>query len=364
MPALFQNVMNIVREVKTKISPYLVGLLLHDNRKTCTSMARQLSVPVKRMYNSFENAKEKIATIKLDLQTIANKVPSLDEMRVLGIDGTMISKAFAEKMQKVAYDYDGVLRRATQGLSIIVAALLIGGSVFPLDFSFWQNQTKKNKKKGKQKRAKKDPNHKTKITLAIELIIALKDIILFHYLAMDGAFASEQMIGFIETEHLKYTMRIARNRKVEIDGILAKLCEHKALKLVRNERCKTVQGFYKGYACFLTAHKRKKKNGKWETLYIISNMNLSAKEQVIAYNRRWPIDKSFRSEKQYLGLTDCQMCSEVKQTFHIFNVFLAYSLATLEKIARGKNAVEDILNDWRFSKKNQNFTDNNDLFNA
>lgn len=345
MTALFQNVKKIVQEVKTQMSPYLYGLLLHDNRKTCSSMARNLNVPVKRMYNSFKDAKQKTAIIRQDLQTIANKTQSVGEKRVLAIDGTMITKAFAEKIQNMAFDYDGVLRRATQGLSIMVASLLIGGNVIPLEFSFWRNPKKKNKK-----RVKKDPNYKTKITLAIELIIALKNLILFDFLALDGAFASERMIGFFGAEDLKYTMRIARSRMVVINGVLMKLSEHKALRLVRNERCKTAQGLYKGHACFFTASKRKKKNGKWETVYIVSNMELSAKDHVIAYSKRWPIDKSFRSMKQYLGLTDCQMCSEVKQTFHIFNVFLAYSMATLEKIANGKKSVEDILNALRFSK--------------
>ena len=362
MTALFQNVKNIAQQVKTKISPYLHGLLLHDNRKTCTSMARRLSVPVKRMYNSFKNAKEKIATIKIDLLMIANDIKIKDEKRVLAIDGTMISKVFARKIQKLAYDYDGVLKRTTKGLSIIVASLIIDGNVFPLDFSFWQNQPKTKKKN--KKTAKKDPNHKTKIMLAMQLITMFLKKLSFDYLAMDGAFASEQMIDFIEKQHLQYSMRIARNRKVEIDGVLMKLCDHKALKLVRNERCKTVQGLYKGHACFFTAHKRKKKNGGWETVYIISNMDLPAKEQVKAYDRRWPIDKSFRSKKQYLGLTECQMCSEVKQTFHIFNVFLAYSMATLEKIANGTNSVENILSVWRISKNAQNFSNNNDLANT
>lgn len=362
MSVLFQNVKNIAQEVKTKISPYLYGLLLHDNRKTCASMARQLGVPVKRMYRLFINAKEKVETIKIDLRTIANNAKSVGTMRVLAIDGTMINKAFAKKMQNLAYDYDGVLRRAAQGLSILVASLLIDGDAFPLDFLFWQNKPKKNKKN--KQSVKKDPNYKTKITLAIELITALKNTVLFDYLAMDGAFSSDKMIGFIETEQLKYSMRIAKSRKVEINGILMKLCEHKALKLVRNERCKTIQGFYKGHACFLTASKRKKKNGTWETFYIISNMDLSAKEQVVAYNRRWPIDKSFRSKKQYIGLTDCQMCSKIKQAFHIYHVFLAYSLATIEKIASGANSVENILNDWRFSKKFQNIINSDDQFNT
>ena len=232
----------------------------------------------------------------------------------------MISKAFAEKIQGLAYDYDGVLRRATKGLSIMVASLVIGKDVLPLDFAFWQNQSKNNKKKKSKKKTKKTSQHKTKIMLAMELIVTLKNVVSFAYIAMDGAFSSEQMIGFLEVECLKYTMRIARSRKVEINGILMKLCEHKALKLIRNERCKTVKGSYKGHACFFIAHKRKKKNGGWETIYIISNMELSAKEQVEAYDRRWPIDKSFRSQKQYLGLTDCQMCNARKQTFHIFKL--------------------------------------------
>jgi len=364
MSDLFQNVKKVAAKVKIQFSPYLSGLLLHDYRKTCTAMARKLSVPVKHMYNSFNDAKEKIETIKHDLQMIANDVKIEGEMRVLAIDGTMISKAFAVKVQKIAYDYDGVLRRATQGLSIIVVSLLIGGNAFPLNFLFWQNQRKIKSKSKNKKRAKKDPTHKTKIVLAMQLITILLDKIVFDYLAMDGAFASEQMIGFIEDKRLNYIMRIARSRKVEINGVLIKLCDHKALKLIRNERCKTVHGSYKGHACFFTSHKRKKKNGKWETLFIISNMNLHPKEQVKAYNRRWTIDKSFRSQKQYLGLTECQMCSEVNQAFHIFNVFLAYSLVTLQKIANGKNSVEDILNAWRFSKKLQNFVNNDDLFNA
>ena len=155
------------------------------------------------------------------------------------------------------------------------------------------------------------------------------------------------MIGFLEQEKLKYSMRIARNRKVIINDIEAKLSNHPALKLVRNERSKTAPGFYKGYACFLTVHKRKKRRGGWETVYIISNMKLSSKEHVEAYNRRWVIDKSFRSMKQKFGLKDCQMVSGIQQTLHILRVFLAYSFATIAKIAKQKNSVEEVLNHFR-----------------
>ena len=189
MPVLFPNVRNIFSEVKSQFSPYLKGLLLHNNRKTCSSMARHLSLPLKQLYNSFQNASSKTAVIRLDLRRIANSIASVGEIRVLAIDGTMIRKAFAKNIQSLSFNYDGVLRRATQGLSIIVGSLLVGGNVVPLDFSFWRNPKKKIEK---QRRKVKDPNYKTKIMLAIEFITSAKNIVLFDYLAMDGAFASEK----------------------------------------------------------------------------------------------------------------------------------------------------------------------------
>ena len=361
MQILFQNVINSFVEVKHNLT-YLSGLLLHEGRKTCSSMARGISVPVKQFYNSFNDALGKIAFIRLKLASIANKMESTDGYRVMVIDGTSLVKAFAKKIDHLSVDYDGVLHRVAQGLSIMVAGLVASGNMIPLDFSFWRNK-KKAKKSGKKKHASKkiaDPSYKSKIDLAIALILAWKDLVMFHYVALDGAFASQKMIAFLEQEALKYSMRIPRSRKVTINGLEAKLSDHPALKLIRNERCKSAKGFYKGNACTFTVHKRKKRGGGWETIFIISNMDLSAKEHVEAYNRRWTIDKSFRTMKQYLGLKDCQMLKGIQQTLHIFNVFLAYALATIEKIFNGKKSVEEVLKEWRKSKKIQNIFGSND----
>lgn len=351
MKVLLQNVKKFCKEVKRVITPYFYALLFHKGRKTCSAMSRDLSISRKKIYESFKDAQGKTAVIKDTLRNIANNTQSNGEKRVLAIDGTMIMKAFAEIIQNLAFDYDGVTKRTTQGLSIIVMSLIIGENAFPLDFLYWKNA---KKKKGS---CAKNKNYKTKIEIAIELITLCIGAVLFDYIAMDGAFASELMIAFLESKNLKYIMRIARSRKVTINGLTMKLSEHPDLKLKRNARAKLAKGSYKGHECTFTVHKRKKKNGTWETYYLVSNMDLNAKEQVEAYSRRWPIDKSFRSCKQYLGLKDCQMLTAQKQTFHIFNVFLAYSLATVEKIAKGKKCVEDIFNELRCPENFQNFND-------
>ncbi len=197
MSALIQNVRNICGEVKSQVTEYLCGLLLHDNRKTCSWTARKIDVPVKRMYSTFKQAHEKVLLIKEDLRNIAQEIESLGENRVLAIDGTMIRKAFARRIEGMAFDYDGVIRCTAQGLSIIVASLIIGGDVIPLDVSFWRNPKKKN-----GKRVKNDPEYRTKISLAIQLITTLKQLMTFDFVAMDGAFASEAMISFLESEGL------------------------------------------------------------------------------------------------------------------------------------------------------------------
>jgi hypothetical protein len=54
------------------------------------------------------------------------------------------------------------------------------------------------------------------------------------------------------------------------------------------------------------------------------------------------------------------MVSSLKQRLHIFNVFLAYSIATVEKIANKKKSVEEMLKFWRNSKLVQKFCRIND----
>jgi len=54
------------------------------------------------------------------------------------------------------------------------------------------------------------------------------------------------------------------------------------------------------------------------------------------------------------------MLSGLKQTLHIFNVFLAYSMATVEKIANAKKNVEEIFKICRQSKPTQNISKTTD----
>jgi hypothetical protein len=355
MLSLFQNVINKFADVKSQITEYVQSLIFLEGRKNCAAMARKTKASKKRLYKSFQKPKHKARAIRNNLVKTANETRLNREKRVLVIDITCIGKMFARKIEELAVDYDGVLKDSTPGLFLSVCALVTGGNTLPIDFMFWKNVIDKI-----GWAAKRNKNFKSKIDQAIELITAYKDLVFFDYVAMDGAYCSEKMLDFLYGEKLDYTMRIPRDRVVTINNKTLKIKNQPALKLIRNERSKSAKGYHKGYACTLTVNKRKLKSGRWEVVFIISNMNLSAKEHVIAYARRWGIEKMFRSMKQYLGLKDCQMVSSLKQRLHIFNVFLAYSIATVEKIANKKKSVEEMLKFWRNSKLVQKFCRIND----
>ena len=164
----------------------------------------------------------------------------------------------------------------------------------------------------------KDINlYRKKIAISQELIKKWKQRIPFAYVALDGEYGNQYCLNFLKENNLKYSIRIACNRKIYSNGVEAQLKKHPNLKLIRNEKYKIVYGSYKGIPAYFIAHKRKGKNGSKQVVYIVSNIEgLSAKAHVLAYSRRWPIEKMFRTLKQSFGIRECQSTSAKKQEAH------------------------------------------------
>ena len=136
----------------------------------------------------------------------------------------------------------------------------------------------------------------------------------------------------------------------------AQLKNHNAFKFKKNEKYKMAKGTYKGMKMYFIAHKRKGPNGTSQIVFIASNLeNLSAKQHVKAFSLRWPIEKMFRTNKQSLGVQDCQSTSIQKQRAHIFAIFVAFTELEKQKIIKKKKSPEQVLRKIRFQntpKKN------------
>lgn len=189
-------------------------------------------------------------------------------------------------------------------------------------------------------------HYKTKAKLTMELISeARKNKIAFDFVPLDGGYAVPEMLDFFDRTKESFVMRIARNRVIiTSDGIRAQLKNHPALKLHRNEREKVVRAELGGKKYFFVAYKRKDKVGGYETVYLISNMDKSAKELIAAYNMRWPLEKVIRTTKQKFGAMQCQVLEIEKQQAHLTAGFLAYAILEIANIDKQEQSVDALVN--------------------
>jgi len=334
------NNYQLVQKLKSIITNYAFSIILTKGSKNCSSMAEETGSSSKKLYKFHKEASSNFSIIKDHLIKKVAKHARNSKKKVLIIDPSNITKRFAKKIDRLAYDFNVIEKQVTKCLSFVAAAWTNGKITIPLDFLFWQNKKKVSPE-----------NYKKKSELAIDLILQLRGLIKFDYIALDGAFASLFMIDFFTRNNLDFVMRMPKNRVIVTrNGTKAQLKNHPALKLIRNERYKTISACYKGNWCYFTAHKRKTKKGSAEVVFIISSMNIPAKEQALAYGIRWEIEKVFRTIKQSLGVGHCQATSIEKQCAHIFATFLAYTSLIEKKVFKQKKSPEEVLTKIRRQK--------------
>ena len=126
-------------------------------------------------------------------------------------------------------------------------------------------------------------------------------------------------------------MKISRSRKVKTKNNNVQLKLNPSLKLLRNQRSAKMLAEYANCELYFSVQKRKDKNGEYSTIFLVSNMNLKAKEYLIIYDGRWNIEIMFRTLKQYLGLSQCQSKNLEYQKAHIYSSFFSYGFIQHEK---------------------------------
>jgi len=281
-----------------------------------------------------------LAKIGSYLIKLVNTLSKPGNKGFLIIDFTLIPKMFASIMEKLTRDFNGVEKRVDQGLSMGFAVWVdpINKWIIPLINEAWLSK----------KIAHELYVKKTIITQKI--ILKLKNIVPFELLCFDGAFANLPMFDFLEANQLKYLMRVLKNRVVSNENATNQLAQHPDLILHKNRKFKTISATFKGHTLFFTAQKRKKKNGKKEVVFLVSNLPQAARDYVKMYKIRWKVEKFFRTAKQSLGLGHCQSISFDKQQAHISIVMLTYAhLQILQKFKQAEN-LEPIVKKIRFQK--------------
>ena len=331
----FQRVKKILKNINPLIRNYLICLMVVRGRKNCATMAKSTNIPEKFLYSFLNEAKSVTREMDGMLLQLTRKPQLKKSPKAFGVDPTHIIKPYARYIEKLCYDRTGTSKRVEHCLVPIYAMVIDKFGTIPLAMRFWMQENLTGKR-----------HYKTKAKLTIELISeARKNNIEFDYVPLDGGYAVPEVLDFFDRTKELFVMRAPKSRVITTsDGIRAQLKNHPALKLHRNEREKVVQAVLKGRMYFFVAYKRKDKDGSYETVYLISNMNKSAKELIIAYNMRWPLEKVIRTTKQKFGAMQCQALEIEKQQAHLTAGFLAYAILEISNIDKQEQSVDALVN--------------------
>lgn len=336
-----QRVINLLKNVNTSIRTYVVCLMLTSGRKNCAEMARVTGLSPKKLYAFLSNASSYSKEIEKYLLEFAKTTRNKNVKRTLVIDPTAIIKRYAQLMEKLCHDKAGCTKNIEKGLVPVCASIIDKNIKIPLNIDFWVQKKITGKKK-----------YKSKVKIAQDLILYLiSQGVEFDFISLDGAFAVPDMFTFFKQRpQLKFIMRIPRNRCIVTDDKKrAQLRNVPSLRLMRNSREKTIQAELYDETYFFTAQKREKRGGGSETVFLVSNMNLIAKEQVEAFNLRWPQEKINRTTKQKFGINQCQALEASKQKAHIMAGYLAH---TIIEIAKNDNQTQSVDAIVTFLRKN------------
>jgi hypothetical protein len=331
-----QRVKNFLKNINPLIRNYVIALIISTGRKNCAAMSHATGISDKYLYDFLAEADVCIRYIREDLIRICKKnSEEKNGRKALAVDPTHIIKPYANRIGKLCYDRTGTTKRTEKCLVPIFDAVIDQSMTIPLSLKFWM-----------QEKLIIRGRYKSKALLTRELIAeALKDGIKFDFVPLDGGYAVPEMFNFFDKEKISFIMRMPKSRAITTeDGIRAQLKFHPALKLRRNERQKTVKAEYQGRTYFFTAHKRKSRDGGYETVYLIGTMDLSAKQQVEAYDMRWPLEKFIRTAKQKFGAMQCQATDAEKQHAHIMAGCLAYAILDSANIDKEAMSVDELVN--------------------
>lgn len=238
---------------------------------------------------------------------------------VLIIDDTLIKKIHSQFMQGSGRFYDTKIGRKILAYKLLCAAISDGKYIFPLFCAFLFEELLPGKIQSKEQ---------------VVQVFIMKAIKLFSKhritVVLDGAFATIEFMKWAIDNKIKFEVRMHSNRKVRYKRRDLSIRDIKDLKPKGRQMARTIKVIWHGIKLYITAQRRIDKHGDETVVYLASNFKAKPSEHVNIYKKRWPIEKTFRTSKQYLGLSDCYSTNIDTQMNHIASVFLAFTFAQLE----------------------------------
>lgn len=305
------------KNVYQNSSCYASGLIHCRNKRSVAEISNHFKTSPNKLFRHLKKTsllENFFSSIMIQLVMAHSKIKPGNFI----IDDTAIHKKYSKVIQGTSEIYDTSTGCVKKGFSVVVLIWSNGDIEIPIDFAYWVNREYCD-------------NYKKKNEIAIELI--KRNMYLpFDKLLFDGLYTTTTMLNFCKDNNIKFEARMHANRLIQTKKGSFQLKHHPKLKLTKNNRCKTIKAQWQGFFCYVTILKRKNKKGEWNIVYQISNFKTNAKNHVAYYEKRWPIEKMFRTCKQKLGLGDCFSKKIYCQRAHIQHVFISFVFLQTEKL--------------------------------
>jgi len=332
MSSFRQKIVNLFQNGTKKIIPYALSLAAAVKDHSYAGIARAIELNYDKIYQGIKLIDPSIEWMLNRQVSIVGRHQTTANRGVIIVDFTRLEKSKDAQTPLTTWDRDGRRNGTNNGYSTAFCVWTNGKITIPLTFCFWENRLSSNE------------DYVSKKQLTQDLILAVVAKLGYLETIVDGEFSNYDMLKFFAENRLDFTAHIARNRKVSsLEGESTQLQQHHALRLVKNQKSRTMAAYLAGRIYDFTAVRQKTRNGKSKIVYIISSSTRLAKEHVKIYALRWEIEKFFRTTKQSLGLEDCQTQKLSGIVARIVAVNLMYTALEEVKILKKLSSPEGVL---------------------
>ncbi len=323
--------------LKNIMLSYVKILILSISLKNFTAMGRFIKVSADTITRRLPEANSSFQ----EMLNIALEFFKNSRELCLVIDDTFVHKIYSKLIEGTDDHFDSKIYRRVRCFKLMAFGITDGKHILPLscDFLF-----------GKFLPEGQTPSKMEiiqKMILHVRKIFSDKKIIV----VADGAFPSIEMLSWCLEKNISAEFRIHNNRKVTFENKHELVKNIEALQPTGKQKCRTIKVVWHKLNLYLTAQKRISKNGKESIVYQVSTYFSKPSKHVKIYKKRWPIEKMFRTTKQYLGLQECQSTKMETQLNHAAAVLLAYSNVVFLQKKKKLKTPEEVLRAAKLKKE-------------
>ena len=305
---------------QTTKSLYLALLIKSTETKNFSSLGRivnQSGYKISQKLPEFSYS-------SLQLVNIAKTFFAKKKKLTLVIDESFLHKFYSQNIAGVGFFFDSKLHKTVKAFKVVYAVLTDGKHTIPIYAEYLFDK----------KLVDFEISSLTDITR--EIILWVKKT--FHdkeiKVAADGSYSSKDFCEWVVKNNIDIDLRMHSNRTITLSKNSKKkhaLTTLKKLQFKGNrKKSKTMLVFWHGIRLYITAHLRIDKNGKETVVFIVSTYKAKPSVHAKQYEKRWNIEKMFRTIKQNLGLKDCQSTNLEKQFDHVMATLLTYAHLQIE----------------------------------